>query len=78
MAYKEGDYVRHGERPTWGVGRIGRVMGEKVEIHFQDQVRLLDMSIAGPHLQRSSGDEYQGSATPTSAKRASRAKKTAK
>lgn len=75
MAHKEGDYVRHRERPEWGVGRVSRVSGDNVEIHFQDHIRLLKTAIAEPHLDRARADEFQSPPAATPAKRASRAKK---
>ena len=50
MAHKEGDFVRHRARPEWGVGRIGRLSGDNLEIQFQDHVRLLKTLVAEPHL----------------------------
>jgi Protein of unknown function (DUF3553) len=74
MAHKEGDFVRHRERPEWGVGRISRVSGDNLEIAFQDHVRMLKTAIADPHLDRARADEFQSPTPATPAKRASRAK----
>jgi Protein of unknown function (DUF3553) len=76
MAHKEGDFVRHRARPEWGVGRVGRLSGDNLEIHFQDHVRLLKTGVAEPHLDRARADEYQTPTPAPPAKRASRARKT--
>jgi len=75
MAHKEGDYIRHRERPAWGVGRVSRVSGDNMEIHFQDHIRLLNTAIAGPHLDRARSEDFQAPVSATPTKRASRAKK---
>ena len=76
MAHKEGDFVRHRARPEWGVGRIGRLSGDNLEIQFQDHVRLLKTNVAEPHLDRARADEYQSPSPATPTKRASRERKT--
>jgi hypothetical protein len=75
MAHKEGDYVRHRERPAWGVGRVSRVSGDNLEVHFQDHIRLLNAAIAAPHLDRARAEDFQAPVTAAPAKRASRARK---
>jgi Protein of unknown function (DUF3553) len=74
MPLKEGDFVRHRERPEWGVGRVSRVSGDNMEVHFQDHVRMLKTAIAEPHLDRARADEFQTPSAATPAKRKTRAK----
>ncbi|HZF77621.1 MAG TPA: DUF3553 domain-containing protein [Acetobacteraceae bacterium] len=36
-----GCYVRHPERPEWGLGQVQSVVGNRVTVNFEDAGKLL-------------------------------------
>ncbi|MDF3075257.1 MAG: hypothetical protein K0S54_2924 [Alphaproteobacteria bacterium] len=38
---RPGDYVRHPERPDWGVGQIQSMIGNRITVNFENAGKLL-------------------------------------
>lgn len=36
-----GDYVRHPDRPDWGLGQVQSVIGHRVTVNFENAGKLL-------------------------------------
>lgn len=46
-----GDFVRHSARPEWGIGRVLRRAGERLDVQFQHGLVALKLSVAGAFLE---------------------------
>ncbi len=41
LALTPGAYVRHPERPDWGLGQVQSVAGERVTVNFEHEGKLV-------------------------------------
>ncbi len=39
--YEPGQFVRHPERPEWGIGQVQSVVGDRVTVNFDDAGKVL-------------------------------------
>jgi transcription elongation factor GreA-like protein len=39
--FEPGQYVRHPQRPEWGVGQVQSVVGDRVTVNFEHAGKLL-------------------------------------
>ena len=55
--FAPGDFVRHPDRPDWGLGQVQSATGNRVTVNFEDAGKQL-INIGVVSLRRVSGREH--------------------
>ena len=51
--FAPGDFVRHPDRPDWGLGQVQSAVGHRVTVNFEDAGKqLIDVSVVALQLVR--------------------------